>query len=249
MVRIAGSSILITGANRGIGRALVEEALKRGAGRVYAGTRRPLEHADERVTPLMLDVTDAEQRSAAAERAGSLDILVNNAGVAGYDDLTDRSVLEHHLAVNLFGTYGMTEAFVPHLTRSRGALVPNVSVTALAPLTLIASYSLSKAALFSLTQSARALLADRGISVHAVLTGVVDTDMTRNLDAPKAPAPDVARAILDGVERGEEEIFPDPMARTLADGWPAGAAKTLERQYAELAKQVRAAAPGPPEAA
>src|SRR5271170_7464633 len=101
---IAESSVLVTGANRGIGQALVEEALRRGAKRVYAGTRQPLEHSDERVTPLTLDVTDAAQIQAAVEKVESLDVLINNAGLGLYDDLSDRVALEQHLAVNLYGT-------------------------------------------------------------------------------------------------------------------------------------------------
>jgi NAD(P)-dependent dehydrogenase (short-subunit alcohol dehydrogenase family) len=103
----------VTGANRGIGRALVEEALNRGAKRVYAGTRQPLAHPDGRVTPLTLDVTNQEQIQAAAEQVESLDVLVNNAGIWLYDDLSDRVALEEHLAVNLFGTWGVTQAFLP----------------------------------------------------------------------------------------------------------------------------------------
>jgi NAD(P)-dependent dehydrogenase (short-subunit alcohol dehydrogenase family) len=112
-------SVLVTGANRGIGQALIEEALKRGAKRVYACTRQPLVHADKRVTPLILDVTNAAHIQRAVESVESLDMLINNAGIALYDDLTDRAVLEQHLAVNLFGTYGVTQAFLPLLTRSR----------------------------------------------------------------------------------------------------------------------------------
>ena len=159
---IADRTVLVTGANRGIGQALVEEALRRGAKRVYAGTRRPLAHVDGRVTPVTLDVTDAAQTRAAVERVESLDILINNAGLSLYDDLSDRAALERQLAVNLFGTYGMTQAFLPSLTRSRGAIVNILSVTAFAPLPLIPSYSISKAAAFSLSQSLRALLAERG---------------------------------------------------------------------------------------
>jgi NAD(P)-dependent dehydrogenase (short-subunit alcohol dehydrogenase family) len=154
---ITDRSVLVTGANRGLGQALVEEALRRGAKRVYAGTRQPLTHTDGRVTPLTLDVTDAEQIQAAGESVESLDILVNNAGVAMYDDLGDRALLEQHLAVNLFGTYGVTQAFLPLLTRSRGAIVNVLSNTALAALPLIPAYSISKAAAFSLSQSLRAL--------------------------------------------------------------------------------------------
>src|SRR6202521_4939491 len=124
---IADKAVLVTGANRGIGQALVEEALRRGAKRVYAGTRQPISHSDSRVTPLILDVTNAAQIETAVERVESLDLLINNAGLALYDDLSDRDVIEQHLAVNLFGSYGVTQAFLPLLTRSRGAIVNNVS--------------------------------------------------------------------------------------------------------------------------
>ena len=231
---IADKTVLVTGANRGIGRALVEEALNRGAKRVYAGARQPVTHGDGRVTPLTLDVTNAAQIQRAVDEVDSLDILINNAGVALYDDLSDRAVLERHLAVNLFGAYGVTQAFLPLLTGSKGAIVNNLSANALAPLPLIPAYSISKAAAFNMTQSLRVLLAARGVRVHAVLTGLVDTDMTRGLDIPKAAPDTVARGIFDGVENGQEEIFPDPMSESLAQSWRSGAAKALERQYAAL---------------
>jgi NAD(P)-dependent dehydrogenase (short-subunit alcohol dehydrogenase family) len=240
MTSIAGSVVLVTGGNRGIGSALVEEALSRGAKRVYAGTRQPWDHADERVTPLILDVTSAAQIHAAASAIGSLDVLVNNAGIALYDDLTDRTVLERQLGVNLYGPYDVIRAFLPQLTRSAGAIVNNLSVNAFAPLPLIPAYSISKAAAFSLTQSLRALLAGRGIRVHAVLTGPTDTDMNRGLDIPKATPESVARAIFDGVEGGEEDIFPDPMSRSVAGSWHDGAAKALERQYAAILENMPA---------
>ncbi len=220
---IEGKAVLVTGANRGIGQALAEEALRRGAGRVYAGTRQPLAHPDRRVTPLALDVTSAAQIQLAASRVDSLDLLINNAGVALYDDLGDRGALEQHLAVNLFGTYDVTRAFLPLLTDSRGAIVNNLSLNAFAPLPLIPAYSVSKAAAFSLTQSLRALLAGQGIRVHAVLTGPTDTDINRGLDIPKASPESVARAIFDGVEMGEDDIFPDPLSQSLAESWRAGA--------------------------
>jgi NAD(P)-dependent dehydrogenase (short-subunit alcohol dehydrogenase family) len=229
---IADKAVLVTGANRGIGQALVEEALRRGAKRVYAGTGQPLAHPDERVTPLTLDVTSAAQIQAAAGRVESLDVLINNAGIALYDDLSDRAALEQSLAVNLFGTYGVTKAFLPLLTDSRGAVVNNVSTMALAPLPLTPAYAISKAAAFNLTQSLRALLAARGVRVHAVLTGPTDTDMTRGFDIPKASAESVARAVFDGVENGEEDIFPDPASQSLADSWRSGAVKALERENA-----------------
>jgi NAD(P)-dependent dehydrogenase (short-subunit alcohol dehydrogenase family) len=231
----AGKTVLVTGANRGIGQTLVAEALRRGAKRVYAGTRQPLAHPDGRVTPLTLDVTDTAQIQAAAGQVDALDLLINNAGVLLSDDLSDRAALEHHLAVNLFGPWGVTQAFLPLLARSRGAIVNNVSLMALAPLPLTPAYSISKAAAFSLTQSLRALLAGQGVTVHAVLTGPTDTDMLRDFDIPKASPESVARTIFDAVDNGEEDIFPDPMSRSVADSWRGGAAKALERQNAALA--------------
>ena len=231
---IADRAVLVTGANRGLGRALVEEALRRGAQRVYAGTRQPLAQADARVTPLTLDVTDAAQIQAAVERVGSLDVLINNAGVDLQGDVSDRVLLERHLAVNLFGTYGVTQAFVPLLTRSRGAIVNVLSVAAVAALPFTPTYSISKAAALNLTQALRALLAARGVRVHAVLAGPIDTEMTRYLDIPKASPQSVAQAVFDGVENGEEEIFPDPLSASMAEGWRGGTAKALERQFAAL---------------
>jgi NAD(P)-dependent dehydrogenase (short-subunit alcohol dehydrogenase family) len=239
---IAGKAVLVTGANRGIGRALVDEALARGAGLVYAGTRQPFTHPDSRVMSVTLDVTDAAQVEAAAGQVSALDVLINNAGVAPYDDLTDPSALEQTLAVNLLGTYRVTRAFLPLLTKSRGAVVNNVSTLAFAPLPIIPAYSASKAAAFSMTQSLRALLVGQGVSVHAVLTGPTDTDMNRGFEIPKAAPESVARGVFDGLENGEEDIFPDPMSQSVAEDWRGGFAKVLERQNAAIAAEVAAAA-------
>ena len=113
----------------------------------------------------------------------------------------------------------MTQAFLPALTRRRGAIVNVVSLGAVAAVPVLPAYSVSKAAALSLTQSQRALLAAEGVSVHAVMAGPIDTDMVRGLEIPKTPPGVVARATFDGVERGEEEIFPDPMSQSLAAGW------------------------------
>lgn len=231
-MNIAQKSLLITGANRGIGRALVEEALRRGAQRVYAGTRSPLEHSDKRVIPIVLDVTSAEQIQRAARAIDTLDVLINNAGIALYDDLSKPEVIEQHLTVNLFGPLSVIRTFLPLLKRSKGAIVNNISTVALAALPIVSGYSISKAALLSMTQSLRALLASQGVTVHAILTGPVDTDMNRGFDIPKASPESAAAAVFDGLERGEDEIFPDPMSQSIAAGWRNGVAKALERQFA-----------------
>jgi NAD(P)-dependent dehydrogenase (short-subunit alcohol dehydrogenase family) len=229
---LEGKTVLITGANGGIGEALVAEALRRGASRVFAGMRQPIAHADTRVTPIKLDVTDHDQIRSTAASITSLDVLVNNAGVMLYDDLSDAAALEQQLAVNLYGPLAVTNAFLPQLVESHGTIVNSVSMMALAPVPVMPSYAISKAALFNMTQSFRALLAPRGVRVHAMLAGPTDTDMMRDLEVPKATPQSVAEAIFDGVERGEEEIFPDAMSINLADSWRTSAAKQFEHQFA-----------------
>jgi NAD(P)-dependent dehydrogenase (short-subunit alcohol dehydrogenase family) len=236
-MKIADSRILVTGANRGLGRAVVEEALRRGAKRVYAGTRQPFVHADRRVVPLMLEVTDTAQIREAAGKVDGLDILVNNAGISLMNDLGDRAALERLLAVNLFGTYDVTQAFLPILAQQESAIVNVLSLASLAAVPFDSLYSVSKAAAFSLSQSLRALLAVRGVAVHVALPGPIDTDMTRGLEIPKAAPETVARAILDGVEAGDEEIFPDPMSAAVAEGWRGSAVKALQRQFAGYVQQ------------
>jgi len=233
-LQIADKTVLVTGANRGLGQALVEEALRRGAKRVYVGTRQLFTHPDERVVPVLLDVTDQTQIQWAVGRVESLDVLINNAGVSVPDDLSDRSAFERHLAVNLYGTLDVTEAFLPSLTSSNGAVVNIVSLSAVAGVPVLPAYSVSKAAALSLTQSLRALLAGRGVSVYAVMPGPIDTEMVRGLDIPKTPPADVARAIFDAAQAGEDDIFPDPMSAALAEKWRTGAVKEMERQNAGL---------------
>ncbi len=241
-MKIENKTILITGANRGIGQALVNEALKRGAKRVYAGTRGALQHPDRRVTPVTLDVTNAAQIHQAAEAVGELDVLINNAGVAIYDDLSNLEIVEQHLAVNFLGLLKVTNAFLPALRRSKGAVINNLSLAGLAPLPIIPSYSFSKAAALNLTQSLRALLAHEGITVHAAVLGPVDTDMNRGFEIPKASPAAAAAGIFDGLVNGEEEIFPDPASQSIAEGWRNGVSKALEREFKAFAPTTMATA-------
>ena len=229
-MNITEKTVLVTGANRGIGAALVKEALKRGAKRVFAGTRGALPKTDPRVTALTLDVTNASQIQRAADEVGALDILINNAGIGIADDLTDLDAIQKHLDVNLLGLVKVTQAFLPLLTRSKGAIVNILSVTSVAPFPVIPSYSISKAAALSLTQSQRALLTRQGVGVHGVILGSVDTDMTRGYDIPKVSTESAALGIFDGLENGEEDIFPDSTSQTLADGWRTGVTKAFERR-------------------
>ena len=237
-MHIADKTVLVTGANRGVGEALVKEALNRGVKRVFAGTRSTLTNTDPRVTALTLDVTNASQIQRAVDEIAALDVLINNAGISIYDDLTDLDaihltdldVIQKQLDVNLLGLLRVTRAFLPLLIRSKGAVVNILSMASIAPVAVLPGYSISKAAALSLTQSLRALLARQGVGVHGVILGAIDTDMSRDFDLPKVSPESAAVGIFDGLENGEEDIFPDPTSRPLADGWRTGVAKALERR-------------------
>jgi len=230
-MNLTNKSVLITGANRGIGRALVDEALKRGAKRVYAGTRGAFGNGDKRVTPVTLDVTNTSHIQRAVDTVDALDLLINNAGIGIFDDLSDPGVLEQHLAVNVFGLLNVTRVFLPLLRRSQGAVVNQVSLAGLASVPVYGSYSVSKAAVLNMTQGLRAYLASQGVTVHAVILGPIDTDMARGLDIQKATPASAAAGIFDGLEKGEDDIFPDPVSQSIAEGWRGGVAKALERQF------------------
>lgn len=228
---------LVTGANRGIGRALLDELLARGARRVYA-TVRDAESRDrlakiDRVVPLAMDVTDQQQIQAAVEAAGDVKLLINNAGVASFGGGMDSPFeqIRHDMETNYFGTLSVTRAFAPVIERNGGGAIVNfLTVIALASMPGLGGYSASKAASYSMTQTLRAQLADRGITVHGVFPGPVDTDMIRAVEIPKTSPRDVAIATLDGVEAGREDIFPDPMSAEAFGMWQKDP-KALEKQF------------------
>lgn len=239
------SVVLVTGANRGLGRALVEASLSAGARQVYAGARDPrqlaalAEQTAGRVVPLALDITSAESLEAAARQAADVTVLFNNAGVlASLELLTSSSAaIEQDFATNVFGTLAATRAFLPALRRAgaRGgaALVNVLSVVSLANMPAIGAYSASKAAAHSLTQALRAALAESHVRVHGVFAGAIDTDMVRGMEGAKTPPLDVARAIVAGVEEGIDDIFPDPMSQAFHATWRRDP-KELERQLAAM---------------
>jgi NAD(P)-dependent dehydrogenase (short-subunit alcohol dehydrogenase family) len=236
-MNIANKTILITGANRGIGRALVNEAFKRDAKKVYAGTRGSLQVLDHRVTPITLDVTSDSEIRRAADSVDTLDVLINNAGISLQDDLSNSSMIHQHLAVNCFGLVNVTRAFSPLLTQSKGAVVNILSLASIASVPFSPAYAISKAAALSATQSLRMLLARKGVTVQAVFPGPVDTDMTRDLALPKASAESVAVAIFDGLQNGDEDIFPDSMSQSIAEAWRTGVVKALEREFRAFVPQ------------
>jgi len=238
--KIEGSVALVTGANRGIGRALTEALLTRGARKVYATARNPeslLALQDERRVWLRLDVTDADQIRAAGEAAADVELVFNNAGVAlarGITDLTAIGQARREMEVNYFGPLQLLQRLTPTLARNGGGAVINIgSAAGLTNIPFLPTYSATKAALHSLTQAARILLGAQGTSVFGVYPGPVDTDMSRELLLPKSSPRDVAFAILDGIEAGQEYIFPDPFAVDFGRQFESSP-KASERQIAAM---------------
>lgn len=215
---LANQTVLISGANRGIGAALVRELLKTDVRKIYA-TARSIgslpDLGDSRVVPLQLDVTDDESVRTASSAAADVDILINNAGTAAFSDWlsSDPALIDADMATNLYGTLRVIRAFAPHLqARHSGTIVNVISVVGLAPVPALSGYSASKAALQSLTQALRGSLAPSGIKVVGVYPGPIDTDLARDLPLDKATPEHAAANIVRGLEAGDDWIFPDPVA-------------------------------------
>jgi NAD(P)-dependent dehydrogenase (short-subunit alcohol dehydrogenase family) len=240
---INGTTALVTGANRGIGRALVDALLARGAAKVYATARNTdslkelVAASGGRVVPLQLDVTKPDQIQAAAAAAGDVRLLINNAGIVKKftGDLTDPDWIQagrDEFETNVIGVFAVTQAFTPALTRRPGGAIVNLaSVVSLVNFPIVTSYSVSKAAVHSLTQATRALLAPQQVFVAGVYPGPIDTDMARDLPLEKTSPQVTANAILDGIEARTEEIFPDPFAQQLGALYQHDP-KAVEAQYA-----------------
>jgi NAD(P)-dependent dehydrogenase (short-subunit alcohol dehydrogenase family) len=235
---IEGAVALVTGANRGMGRALTEALLTRGVRKVYATARNPealRALSDERLVSLRLDVTDADQIRAAAEAISDVDLVFNNAGVALARGIADSALLDQarrEIEVNYLGPLRLLHRLAPLLARNGGGAVVNIGSTAgLTNVPFLATYSASKAVLHSLTQAARILLEAQGTAVFGVYSGPEDTDMSCELALPKTSPRDVAFAILDGIEAGQEDIFPDPYAVDFARQF-ASSPKASERRMA-----------------
>ena len=240
-MQLTSATALITGANRGIGRALLDQLLASGPRRIYATARtadeaQKLAGIDSRVVGLELDVTDPTQIAAAAARAGDVTLLVNNAGVLDFGNFLDakRPQIDRNFATNFYGTLDMTRAFVPVLEKNGGGTVVNLlTLVALASMPGLSVYNASKAAAWSMTQSWRASLAGKNIKVMGVFPGAVDTQMLAGVEMPKTPAADVARAIVQGISRDEEDVFPDPMSARLYAQWKQDH-KAVEHQFATM---------------
>ncbi|MDZ7881385.1 MAG: SDR family oxidoreductase [Mycobacterium sp.] len=215
MTSLADQTVLVTGANRGMGREYVTQLLDRGAAKVYAAARSPqqIEIDDPRVTALALDVADSASVDAAAQAAPDVSILINNAGVARMNSVLDpdTSGLREQLETNLFGPLAPSSVFADRIAEKNGAIVNVASVLAWLPVG--ATYGVSKAALWSATDSMRLELTPRGVQVVGVYFGLVDTDMASFADSPKSDPADIVRQVLDGIESGATEVLADDLTR------------------------------------
>lgn len=245
-MQINKSIILITGANRGIGRAFVEAALKSGAPKIYAAARNLDSLKDvmamdkDRVHVLQIDVTNPEQIQAAAEAAQDVQIVINNAGIAEWSAIIaseDISSARREMEVNYFGLLQMSRAFAPILSKNGGGALVNISsIGGLVGIPAIGTYCATKAAVHSLTQSVRGELAAQGTLVVGVYPGPVDTDMAAGGDFEKELPAVVAQAVLEGIDRGDEYIYPDKTAKEVAQGLKNNV-KAVEKQWASVLPQ------------
>jgi NAD(P)-dependent dehydrogenase (short-subunit alcohol dehydrogenase family) len=219
-MRIAGSTALVTGANRGLGHALVQGLRAAGCTRVYAAARSVESLvADMVVTPLTLDITNGEQVAAAAAACQDVNILINNAGVAAFTPVLGAATTDNarrEMETNYFGTLTMCRAFAPVLKRNRGGALVNVlSVVSWFNVPMQGSYCASKAAAWSLTKAARFELRAQGTLVVAVYASYIDTDMAAGVAAAKSSPQQIAAQVIAGIESDSEEILADERARTL----------------------------------
>jgi len=232
MTALQDQTVLVTGANRGMGREYVSQLLGRGVAKVYAAARDSgtITVLDPRVVPLELDVTDPASIARAAELAPDVSVLINNAGIARADSVLnpDTSTLRLELETNLFGPLGLVSTFADRLAERSGAVVNVASVVSW--IGLGGSYGVSKAALWSATDSMRTELASRGVQVLGVYVGYVDTDMAASVEAPKAASGDVVRQVLDGLEAGEIEVLADETSRAVR----AHLSQPIQAQFARL---------------
>jgi len=217
MTALQNQSVLVTGANRGMGRHYVTQLLDRGVAKVYAAARDAsrIEVTDPRVVPLTLDVTDSESIAAAAETASDVGVLINNAGLFRGASVLDAGAkqLREQLETNLFGPLALSSAFADRIAERGGAIVNVASVLSWLPVG--GSYGVTKAAMWSATDSMRLELAPRGIQVVGVYVGFVDTDMASFTDSAKSDPADVVRQVLDGVEAGADEVLADELGRNV----------------------------------
>lgn len=221
-MKIQDSVVLITGANRGIGLAFAREAIARGARHVYAGTRNTSTITLPGIEAIKLDVTNPDDIAAAAVHASDTTILINNAGIALPSGLLAADAefsIRTHLETNFFGPLKMSSAFAPLLASNGGGAILNVlSVVSWICTPLLAAYSTSKSAAWSMTNGLRHELRSQGTQVLGLHMGFVDTDLTREIDAPKSPPELIVSAAFDALESGAEEVLADEITRKIHRG-------------------------------
>jgi peptide/nickel transport system ATP-binding protein len=240
-MKIAGSVALVTGANRGVGRAYVETLLSLGAKKIYAAARDVkgvedlVKAGSGKVEAVKLDVTSEADAKAAAVKCKDVSLLINNAGANGSSGALAASSLDaagREMAVNYFGVLYLSRAFGPVLkANGGGAIVNMLSVVSRVNMPLLGTYSASKAAAWSLTQAVRGELARQGTLVVGVFPGAIDTDMAKGFDIPKLAPKDVASLALKAVDSGVEDLDIGDMAQGVAAGMKADP-KAVEKDFA-----------------
>ena len=231
-------TVFVSGANRGIGKAIVEALLKNGVKKVYAAARdvKNLSFNDPRVVPVQLDITKRDQIQKAATLAGDTQVLINNAGALAFAPIVagKSEDIASDMQVNYFGTVSMVQAFVPVLEKNGGGAIANFSsIIGLAPMAGVGGYSASKAAVASATQAMRTELKAKKVSVHGIFPGPIDTDMAKEFPLNKTSPQVTAENIIAGIAAGTEDIFPDPMSKQIGELWFKDP-KALERQFASM---------------
>ncbi|WP_333739686.1 SDR family oxidoreductase [Streptomyces sp. IBSBF 2806] len=223
---LSTSTVLVTGANRGLGRALATELLSRGA-TVYAGARNPDKVDLPGARPVALDITDPASVSAAAKTTKDVTVLINNAGIGtGTDLLTgDLDNVRLEMDTHYLGTLSVVRAFVPQMAANGGGAILNIlSALSWYSFPNTGAYCAAKSAEWSLTNTLRVQLADQGIRVAGLHVGTMDTDMTREVSGPKTAPADVARLAVDGIAQGAYEILADDVSRQVQAGLAGGVA-------------------------
>ena len=235
-MKVANATVLITGANRGLGLAFARGALARGARKVYAAARDPSSVTLPGVEPIKLDVTSPDEVAAAARDCSDVTLLINNAGIAapgGFLNDASLASAQRHFDTNVFGPLRLTQAFAPVLAAHGGGAILNVlSIASWINGPLLGVYGMSKSAAWAMTNGTRIELHDQHTQVLALHVGFIDTDLTRGMDVPKLAPDDVVRAALDALEAGASEVLADDLTRRVHAGLSADPAvylQTLDR--------------------
>jgi NAD(P)-dependent dehydrogenase (short-subunit alcohol dehydrogenase family) len=240
MMNIKDSVALITGANRGLGKALVQELIKAGARKIYVLTRDSsklsIDSGKTEIVPLQYDVSHLASLQKIALQASDVNLLINNAGVLSTGDILDVSIdsIKHNFDTNFYGALALARVLVPVIKANAGGSIVNIlTLLSLASMPAFSAYNASKAAAWSMTLSLRASLTETNIDVHSVFPGAVNTDMLDGIDIPKTSPVEVAQAIVKGINEGKEDIFPDSMSKDVYDLWSKNH-KIIEKQFAQM---------------